>query len=152
MSNVYRSDAPEDAASQLLAQQLKGAVLTEDLEKILPTVDATSSTDLVLVVRSVYLLRFDGPRDVTAVLNDIKRAWSARANKQDGRNSVGSVLSADFIQEKTQTVTKAVAKVLDELGLKCDELKSRDGAPLPFHAPNIRKAVTMRRLLALWDS
>ena len=131
---------------------MRRGVSNEDLDKIPPIIESTSPTDLVQAARAVYLLRSGEPRDVTAEVSDVKRAWSASENREDGRSTVGRVMSADFIREKTHTVTKAIAKVFDGPGLKFEELKSKDGTPLPFLGPNIRKAETIRRLLAFWES
>lgn len=95
-------------------------------------------------LRRVYVSLEESPRDVNAIIDDLRRAWSGRSSDEVGIAAVAEALDGEFIQEARVAQLQTLARALDDISIPSL------GGGLKFAERNLRKGPLMNRMLDFW--
>ena len=134
-----------------LTESLVSALPAEVKEGIDVTDKAIDKEGLLEELRSCYLLKTEAAQSATAIVNAVKRAWSARKDDEEGKMLVALALDIGFIEESQHRASLPIARAIDGLGISSVAMTS-GGKPTKFTSTRNRAGQSVKRLVAFWSS
>lgn len=107
---------------------------------------SVTSDTLIGALWAVYTVLEDRPRDLNSIIDDVRRAWSARVGDEQGIASVAAALDGEFIQEATAAQLRSLGRAIDDLKMPLP------GAAVRFGDSSSRKGALIERLLSFWKA